>query len=35
VTNTAQMRSLANTWARLFRQRLDELITQSQAIDPQ
>lgn len=35
VTNTADVRRLANTWARLFRQRLDELSMQSHETDSQ
>jgi hypothetical protein len=33
VTNTADVRRLANTWARLFRQRLDEVPRPSPATD--
>jgi len=35
VTNSGDVRRLANTWARLFRQRLDELTAQSRATDSQ
>lgn len=35
VTNSGDVRRLANTWARLFRQRLDELTAQSRASDSQ